>query len=211
MRKYIIVIFIIILLTTIGVYQTQSNIIEIESQNKNTEINQTMKPKPPEPEPINPDIQKVQEITNWDLEIATYFVEEANSRNVSIFQEALPLASIETGNTYDFNLINYNTNGTTDRGLFQINDISYIDIVRLLKSEGREFESWNRLNPEFNIAAGICWISHLKDVHQLEEHSLFTSYNRGIYGAKQYASRGGTYESKYSRRVVSIKNELINN
>ena len=206
MRKYIIAILIIVLLTTTGVYQTQSNLIEI--QNKNTEVQQTIKLKPPEPNPINPDILKVQQITNWPIEITTYFVNEANARNVDIFQEALPLASIETGGTYDFSLINYNTNGTTDQGLFQINDISYIDIVKLLKLEGREFESWDRLNPELNIAAGICWIAHLKDAHQLEEHSLFTSYHRGIYGAKDYASRSGSYVSSYSKKVKEVKNEL---
>jgi hypothetical protein len=43
----------------------------------------------------------------------------------------------------------------------------------------------------------------------LEEHSLFTSYNRGVAGAKQYVSRAGTYETRYSREVMRIRTELI--
>jgi hypothetical protein len=215
MEKYIIAILIVVLLTTTGVYQVRSNLIEV--QNKDTEIQQTIELKPPEPpntqppepEPINPDIQKVQEITNWDLEIATYFVEEANIRNVNIFEEALPLACIETGGTYDFNLVNYNTNGTTDGGLFQLNSITYKEIVKQLKAQGREFDSWDRNDPYVNIAGGIYWIAYLKDKHNLEDEALFTSYNRGVHGAKQYASRSGTYETRYSREVMRIRTELI--
>ena len=207
MRKYIIVIFIIMLLTTIGINKVQSNLIE--TQNNNNEIQQTIKLKPPEPEPINPDTLKVQQITNWDLEIATYFVEEANARNVNIFEEALPIAHIETGGTYRFNVSNTNTNGSTDGGLFQLNSTTYKEIVKQLKAQGREFDSWDRNDPYVNIASGIYWIAYLKDKHQLEEHKLFTSYNRGVTGAKQYANRSGTYETKYSRKVMAVRDDLI--
>lgn len=207
MEKYIIAILIVVLLTTTGVYQVRSNPIEV--QNKDTEIQQTIKLKPPEPEPINPDILKVQRITNWDLEIATYFVEEANARNVDIFQEALPIAHIETGGTYRFNASNTNTNGSTDGGLFQLNSITYKEIVKQLKAQGREFDSWDRNDPYVNIAGGIYWIAYLKDKHNLEDEALFTSYNRGVHGAKQYASRSGTYETRYSREVMRIRTELI--
>jgi len=159
--------------------------------------------------PIDPDVIKVQQITNWDLETATYFVNEANTRNVSVFEEALPIASIESGGTYSFNAVHKNSNGTIDKGLFQINDVTYLGIVKQLKAEGREFNSWDRSDPEFNIAAGVFWISFLKGNYQLEGHRLFTSYNRGVCGARQYASRCGTYETKYSREVNAIKNDLL--
>lgn len=207
MEKYIIAILIVVLLTTTGVYQAKSNLIE--TQNNKNEIQQTIKLKPPEPEPINPDILKVQQITNWDLEIATYFVEEANARNVNIFEEALPIAHIETGGTYRFNASNTNTNGSTDGGLFQLNSITYKEIVKQLKAQGREFDSWDRNDPYVNIAGGIYWIAYLKDKHNLEDEALFTSYNRGVHGAKQYASRSGTYETRYSREVMRIRTELI--
>jgi len=156
-----------------------------------------------------PDYQKIVKITNWDIEISKYFVLEANNRNVSVFDEALPIISIETGDTYDFNLIHYNSNGTYDKGIFQINNITKPDIVRLLKAEGKEFDSWSRLNPEFNISAGMCWISHLKG-KGLEDDSLFTSYNMGVYGAKKYADRNGTYVSKYSNNAMLERDKIKN-
>lgn len=200
-----------------GIYQVQQvqSKTELETKNKHKLQSVTMEIKKnvttcdAEKEIINPDIIKVQQITGWDLKISTYFVNEANVRDVKIFEEALPIASIESGGTYDFNAVYKNTNGTIDKGLFQINDVTYLGIVKQFKSEGREFKSWDRANPEFNISAGMFWIAYLKDNHQLKGHQLFTSYNRGITGAKQYASRSGSYESRYSREVSKIKNELI--
>jgi len=157
-------------------------------------------------EQIDPDIIKLSIITNWPIETSTYFISEANKRGVSVFNEALPIVAIETGHTYRFDLIHYNVNKTTDQGLFQINDILYPTIVKCLKEESREFDSWSRLNPEFNIAAGMFWIAYLKNEHQLEGHKLFSSYNKGIVGAKKHASRSGNYETEYSRKVYVIRN-----
>ena len=159
-------------------------------------------------EDINPDYIKVSEITGWDEKIVKYFVDEAEYRGVSVFEEALPIISIETGNTYRFDLVNNNTNGTSDIGTFQINDITYPYIVKSLKNEGREFDSWCRFDPQFNIAAGVFWLSHLKNYYNLEDEVLFTSYNRGVMGAKNYASRNGTYVTNYSKTVKSISDDL---
>jgi len=158
-------------------------------------------------EPVISNCQKVAKITGWDLEISKYFVNEAENRGVLIFDEALPIISKETGGTYDFNLVHYNTNGTKDVGIFQINDVTKQDIVRLLKSEGREFNSWSRMNPKFNLSAGLYWLNYLKG-NGLENDRLFTSYNYGISGAKNYASRNGTYISRYSKDVIKARNEI---
>lgn len=226
MIKYIISTLIITLFVMVGVNQVETQISkQLETDYKNkiqlTNITQPSQHTQPtntiltletqqqsEPEP-NPDILKVQQITNWDLDISTYFVEEANARSVDIFAEALPLAHIETGGTYKFNLTNINKNGSTDGGLFQLNNLTYNEIIKQLKAQGREFDSWDRNDPYVNIAGGIYWIAYLKDKHNLEEHSLFTSYNRGVASAKQYVSRAGTYETRYSREVMRIRTELI--
>lgn len=204
MKKYVITLLLVALMVTIGSCQVQS---QIQTQNINT-----VQPKPEpqvKPQPIDPDIAKVQHITNWDLEIATYFVEQAKSRNVEVFDEALVIASIETGGTFRFDAIHINKNGSTDGGLFQLNDITYNEIVKQLKAEGWEFESWERTDPYLNISAGLYWISYLKNTHQLDEHALFSSYNKGVFGAKNYANRYGTYETKYSREIIRIRNELL--
>lgn len=220
MKYYIISILITILMVTTGVQQIQQvqSQTEVVTETKNKNMLQSVSKQnvtmcnaeiEPIPDPIDPDIIKVQQITGWDLEISTYFIEEANARNVSIFEEALPIVAVETGHTYRFDLTNKNTNGTHDGGAFQINGSTYTYIIKQLKAEGREFDYNNRLDPKLNIASGMYWISYLKGNHQLENHKLFTSYNRGVAGAKQYASRCGTYETRYSREVIRIKNELI--
>ena len=79
------------------------------------------------------DYQKVMKVTNWNEEISKYFVNEANNRNVSVFDEALPVIGVETGGGYDFKLIHYNSNGTKDVGIFQINDVTKSEIVKILK------------------------------------------------------------------------------
>ena len=164
-------------------------------------------PEPPESQ-ISPDLIKLIYITNWDEDIAEFFISEAQKRNVLVFAEALPIIAIETGNTYRFDLINKNNNGTRDIGVFQINDLTMIDIIKGLETEGEYYDNWDRFNPEINIKMGMYWISHLKNNYQLENHQLFTSYNKGINGGRQHASRSGSYVSNYSKKVKEVKNEL---
>lgn len=204
MKKYVITLLLVALMVTIGSCQVQS---QIQTQNINI-----VKQKPElqvKPQPIDPDIAKVQQITNWDLETSTYFVEQAKGRGVKVFDEALPIACIESGGTYRFDAIHTNKDGSIDGGLFQLNDITYKEIKKQLEVEGWEFESWERTDPKFNISAAMYWIYYLKNTHQLDEHQLFSSYNRGVYGASIYASRCGTYETEYSREVIRIRNELL--
>ena len=153
------------------------------------------------------DYQKVMKVTNWNKEISKYFISEAKSRNVLVFDEALPIINIETGGTYDFSLVHCNDNDTYDKGVFQINDLTHKDIINKLRTEGKKFDNWSRLNPKYNISAGLYWLGYLKS-EGLEDHILFTSYNRGINGAKNYASRNGTYISRYSRDVINARNEI---
>jgi len=201
-KKIIIAIFVLLFVFT---FSTELSY----SQGINNQLieNKPIQKQQIEIQPAISNCQKVAEIAGWDLEISKYFVSEAKNRGVSIFDEALPIIKVETGGTYDFNLVHYNTNGTKDVGIFQINDVTHKFIVKQLKVEGREFESWSRMNPEFNLSAGLYWMNYLKS-KGLEGHELFTSYNKGIVGAKNYASRNGTYVSRYSRDVVKARNEI---
>jgi hypothetical protein len=211
MRKYLIVIMIVALMVSIGVFQVQSR---TEAKNNIQQTNQIQSNEPIETSESNPanqftiDVSNVQQITRWDKDIATYFVQEANANGVSIYDEALPIASVETGGTYSFDAIHINSNGTQDGGLFQLNDKTYQGIVNWFKSEGRQFDSWDRCDPEFNISAGLFWIGHLKFVYNLEGHSLFTNYNKGVKGASDYYAKTGTYESDYSQKCFVVVDEL---
>lgn len=158
---------------------------------------------------IDYDVLNVSKVTGWDMEISKFFVSEANIRGVDIWEEVLPLLVVETRNQFRFDLVHVNTNGTQDKGVFQINDITYKDIVKYLKAEGREFDSWSRLDPYFNITAGLFWVGHLKSKYELENHALFTSYNRGVGGARNYYEKNGHYQTTYSKEVEKVKNSLL--
>ena len=201
-KKIIIAIFVLLFVFT---FSTELSY----SQGINNQLieNKPIQKQQIEIQPAISNCQKVAEIAGWDLEISKYFVSEAKNRGVSIFDEALPIIKVETGGTYDFNLVHYNTNGTYDKGAFQINDLPYQEIVKILKSEDKQFDLWSRLNPEFNLSAGLYWLNYLKN-KGLENDALFTSYNRGIAGAKNYASKNGTYVSRYSRDVIKARNEI---
>jgi hypothetical protein len=156
-------------------------------------------------ESIDPECAKVIKITGWNLDTAEYFVFEARVRKVSVFEEILPIISVETGNKYDFNLIHHNEDGTSDYGAFQINDVTYDFIIKQLKEESREFDSWDKLNPELNIAVGMYWVSHLKNNYGLKNDHLFTAYNMGVTGAMVFVNRNGNYRSGYAQKVETVK------
>jgi hypothetical protein len=211
MKKLIILIVSIILLVLVYVSLNNNVVVEQENLKPDIQIKNINDTHTIEQESfITEEIQQHQEavdkvisITGWDESIAELFIQEAKLRDISVFEEALPIVAVETGKTYKSDMININANETTDQGLFQINDITMIDIIPVLKAERREFDNWDRLNPEFNIVAGMYYLSYLKNTYDLEWHQLFTSYNRGVKGGMKYADRNGTYESSYSRAVVS--------
>ena len=152
---------------------------------------------------------KIKEITGWQNDdIIELFVSEAKDRDISIFDEALPIAAVETGETYRFDVVNYNNNGTVDKGLFQINDVTKPYIIDILNYEGIYFDNYSRFNPKFNIIGGLAWIEHLKEEHSLDGHALFSSYNRGIGGANQYYNINNTYKTNYSRNVKEVSKNI---
>jgi uncharacterized protein YxeA len=211
MRKYLIVIMVVALIVLTSVFTIQSRIEAKNNVQQTKEIQSSETIETSESNSTDQftiDVSNVQQITGWDKEISTYFVQEANANGVLIYEEALPIASVETGGTYSFDAIHINTNGTQDGGLFQLNTVTYQGIVNWFKSEGRQFDSWDRCDPEFNISAGIFWIGHLKFVYNLEGHSLFTNYNKGVKGASDYYAKTGTYESDYSKKCLVVVNEL---
>lgn len=204
MKKYLISILIMILVAMTGLIYIQS---QIKAQNNNI-VTYAIEPEEYQietPEPINPEVVKLMDITGWSEEIARCFIYEANLKNISVFEESLPVVAVETGKTYRFDLISQG-----NYGAFQINSGTYNYIIKQLKADGREFDYDNRLDPELNIAAGMYWLWHLKYEEMLENKRLFTSYNRGIGGANRYYSDYGTYESGYSRAVYRMIEEYKN-
>ncbi len=150
--------------------------------------------------------KRISELTGWTMELARHFVIECELRNVDKFK-ALAVCQLES--KFKFDAINYNTNNTKDIGVFQINDVTYSSIVKALKIEGRQFDSWDRTNPYFGITAGIYWLSYLQNTYNYENnHELLTAYNRGHGGMLKLTARSGSAISTYSKKVIQISEEL---
>lgn len=210
MRRISIIIFTIILLTlTINPFSksesTQNPPGEIKLDNL---IVTNIEKEHNSEEVVDPDILKVMSITGWNEDIAIYFVTECRWRGVSVFEEALPIIAVES--RYKFDAINHNSNGTSDYGLFQINQVNHKFLVDKLKEEQYFFDDWNFLDPYLNIAAGVYYISYIKQQYNINDNTkLYSVYNRGYAGVKRYASRNGTYVTTYSQKVKQVKKELI--
>ena len=205
-HKIIIITAVLLVILVINPFQTQSETLPSHNNTLTIEPESIPTIHYNSEQPVDPDILKVMEITNWDEDIATYFVTEARWRGVSVFAEALPIAYIES--RYKFDVINHNKNGTKDYGLFQINTVNHNFLMDKLNEEEYFFDSYDMLDPYLNIVAGIYYIAYLKNQYNIGGHRLFSTYNRGYVGANQYASRNGTYVTAYSKRVKEIKKQL---
>ncbi len=94
-------------------------------------------------------------------------------------------------------LVSHNTDGSIDRGLFQINSRSE---AWLASKAG--LNKHDPFNPEDSIKMGLWYLSYLKQ-RLSDEHSILTAYNRGETGLKNYVAANGTPVSDYSRAVMS--------
>lgn len=149
---------------------------------------------------------EISKITGWSMDLAKHFIIETEVWKIDRYK-ALAVCQLESN--YDFNKINYNNNGTRDIGVFQINDVTYLPIVQVLKANGKQFDSWDRTDPYFGITAGIYWLSHLQNTYDYNStHELLTAYNRGHGGMLKLTARSGSAVSAYSIRVNKIYNLL---
>lgn len=157
------------------------------------------------PKTVDTQFAAIKTITKWNDELVDYFLNECEYYHI-LPLNALAVASVESG--FKFNVIHYNTNGTKDAGLFQINDGTYPAVVRLLKQKKYYFSSWNRTYPFFGISAGLVWLNYLQEKHNYSSQELFTAYNRGEGGLKILSSRSGSSQSPYSIKVLRAKLQL---
>ena len=135
--------------------------------------------------PLNKDIQK-------------YLYNKCKEYNVPY---DLAIAVIKTESNFNPNLVHKNSNGSKDYGLFQINSINH-------KWLSKELGISDFIDPYQNIDAGVYMLSQLLKKYN-NEHIVLMSYNMGERATKNLVSRG-IDSSRYSRKVIAIKEELKN-
>ena len=65
------------------------------------------------------------------------------------------------------------------------------------------------MNPEINIKMGIFLLANYKDMYNKEEMALI-AYNVGRNGAEKLFSQG-IYSTTYSQKVLTYKNDFLQN
>lgn len=123
------------------------------------------------------------------FELQIHIKNECNKYGVDV-SEAVAIMLTENP-TLEPELINKNTNGTIDTGLFQVNSCRNDE----LKSMGIN----NLKDPKQNITAGVFIISTLD---KYSGHEKYMAYNMGVGGMKKAVSRGVS-STNYSRKVLS--------
>lgn len=142
-----------------------------------------------------------------NYEIQNYIFKLCKEYDLSI-SLVIAVMELESEGTFDNNLICYNTNGTYDQGIMQLNS-RYHDWFGQLISE-TEFDAGNVYH---NIHAGIKYLSilmsELDDNYYDDELIIrcLNSYNMGMEGYRQYVSRTGQISRSYSDRILEINQQ----
>jgi hypothetical protein len=131
-----------------------------------------------------------------DKDIQQYLYDKCKEYEVP-YELALSIIKVESN--FNPDTVNKNSDGSKDKGLMQINSIHREEFLK----QGYT----SMLDPYENIAYGVSLLSEICKLYN-NEHKILMSYNFGITGARKVMSRGIT-SSKYSRKVVEYKNNLI--
>lgn len=123
------------------------------------------------------------------------------------------LAVIDIQSSFDSSKTSINENGTKDRGLMQLNEITSQELItKILKLE---YISGMEYIPALNMELGVTYLKSIANSRGIDLnnpkpedlHILFTSYNRGQSGADKYSATNKSYditpyESSYSKSVI---------
>jgi len=213
LRRIIFGLIVFIIFTATGVYIANSNLqndnIILTNNNECDTINIAEEENIYEPVKTTiPEIEFTLEeeeeiIPEYDIpldkDIQKYLYDKCKEYNVPY---DLALGVIKVESNFNPSLIHKNSNGSRDYGLFQINTINHQWL-------SEELGITDFLNPYQNIDAGVYMLSQLLKKYD-DEHIVLMSYNMGERAAKNLVSRG-IDSSRYSRRVVEIKEEFKNN
>lgn len=141
---------------------------------------------------VQSEIEEVKEIVPIGQAEQLHLFKECAKYNIPI-QEAAAIMKVENSQ-FDPVATNHNKNGTTDWGLFQINDVN-------LKSLKAELGITNLTDAKQNISAGVYILSELGQKYT--GHEKYMAYNMGVGGMKKAVSRG-ILTTAYSRRVLQL-------
>lgn len=72
-----------------------------------------------------------------------------------------------------------------------------------------EYDPEKIFEPEYNIGLGVAYLSLLKNAYGEDYNRILSEYNRGPYNLKAYYERNKTYETSYSRNILTREKKYV--
>lgn len=146
------------------------------------------------------DVQLIKDIeANTPLDFETAYVVVSYARKFDI-KPSLLLAMIEVESVFD----QYCVGTHQDRGYLQIIPPTEEWLAETFSEElNIEYNPEKIFDPEYNIGLGAAYISLLKNAYGDDLNRILSEYNRGPYNLKKFYEKHNTYETAYSRSILS--------
>lgn len=127
---------------------------------------------------------------------------------------AMFVALLKTESNFDSQLINYNSNGTTDSGLVQMNSVNVKRLSEVIKHK-YDIDNVDLFNPYHSVLLGVEELlesrEYWKDTYANGklETAMFGSFNYGNFGYKRFVQNNGHMQTNYIKKLIKNKNLLL--
>jgi len=146
------------------------------------------------------DLQKAKDIsldTPLDFQTALILVDYSKKYDLKL---SLLLGLMELESNFN----QYEVGTSQDRGYMQIIPSTEKWLAKAFSEElGFEYDPERIYEPEYNIGLAVVYLNTLKSAYGNNYDRILSEYNRGPYNLKKYYDKYATYETTYSRVVLS--------
>ncbi len=151
-------------------------------------------------------MQKAKDIssaTPLDFNTSLILVDYANRYEMEV-SLLLGLMELES------NFKQYEVGTAQDRGYMQIIPSTEKWLATAFSEElGFEYDPERIYEPEYNIGLAVVYLNTLKTAYGDNYDRILSEYNRGPYNLRKYYEKYATYETTYSRVVLSRANKYL--
>ncbi len=141
--------------------------------------------------------------TPLDFKTALILVDYANRYELEV---SLLLGLMELESNFN----QYEVGTSQDRGYMQIIPSTEKWLAQAFSEElGFEYDPERIYEPEYNIGLAVVYLNTLKRAYGNNYDRILSEYNRGPYNLQKYYEKYATYETSYSRVVLSKANKYL--
>lgn len=152
------------------------------------------------------DLQKAKDIslgTPLDFKTSLILVDYSNRYDLKL---SLLLGIMELESNFN----QYEVGTSQDRGYMQIIPSTEKWLAKAFSDElGFEYDPERIYEPEYNIGLAAVYLNTLKTAYGENYDRILSEYNRGPYNLQKYYEKYATYETSYSRVVLSKANKYL--